>query len=76
MIHWIFKNILRAKYMVSTNLSNRRYFWKQSTACNYANKLGGKQIVWTTGYKMYATFNGWPDFRVHPDAHNYNPYQP
>tara|TARA_Y100000310_G_C20557466_1_gene751308 strand:+ start:143 stop:355 length:213 start_codon:yes stop_codon:yes gene_type:complete len=65
-----YKYILRAKCMV-----NQRFFWSVNNACDYAQKLGGKQIVWSVDYKKLATFNHFPDFSVHPDANNFNPYQ-
>ena len=65
-----YKHILRAKYMV-----NRRFFWKRVSAEDYADNLGGKQIVWSIDYKKIATFNHYPDYSVHPDAYNFNPYQ-
>ena len=66
----LYKHILRAKYMV-----NKRFFWSLSSAEDYAEKLGGKQIVWSIDYKKIATFNQYPDFSVHPDAYNFNPFQ-
>ena len=65
-----YKHILRAKYMV-----NARFFWRLKRATSYANKLGGKQVVWSVDYKKIATFNHYPDFSVHPDAYNFNPHQ-
>ena len=65
-----FKHILRAKYMV-----NKKFFWRLKSATGHANSLGGKQIVWSIDYKKIATFNHYPDFGVHPDAYNFNPFQ-
>ena len=30
---------------------------------------------WSIDYKKIATFNHYPDYGVHPDAYNFNPYQ-
>lgn len=70
MKHFLYKHILRAKYMV-----NKRFFWKFNSAEDYAEKLGGKQIVWSIDYNKLMTVNN--DFYndVHPDAYNFNPFQ-
>ena len=54
---------------------NKKFFWRLKSATGHANSLGGKQIVWSIDYKKIATFNHYPDFGVHPDAYNFNPFQ-
>lgn len=69
MKRWIWKHLLRARYML-----NDRYYWKLSTAIAEANNSYQREIVWSIDYKKIYD-NKMGAMSIHPDAANFNPYQ-
>ena len=66
MKRWIWKHLLRAKYML-----NGRYYWRLRTAIVEANNSANRAIVWSIDYKkMYDTKSLW-ESPIHPDANNF-----
>ena len=66
MKRWIYKHLLRAKYML-----NGRYYWNLRAAIVDANNSMQREIVWTVDYKkMYDSKSQW-ESPAHPDAANF-----
>lgn len=72
---WIYKHILRAKYMVG---NPTKFFWKFSSALAAARASHAmNETVWSIDYKRIYRCDGgmFRLSKMHPDAANFNPYQ-
>ena len=63
-----YKHILRAKYT-----ARNKYFWKLSSAIDYAERGYDRSRVFTINYKpVYRADGPFMLSKLHPDASNFN----
>jgi hypothetical protein len=74
MRHFLFIHVLRAKYFTGSAYERTRYFWSLRPAIAEADGTGQRQTVWTRSWGKAYTAKGY-GYTVHPDAHNFTPYQ-